>query len=755
MDESTGRSSTSSRIGGLEQLGRYELICVMARAEYGSTWACMATSAPHLGRVFSLRRIVVSPGDEDQVTQPLLKVAEAWEGVSRPGMLPIVDAVAMSGRLGIVSQYAEGEPLRSVLNLAKLRKLPMPQPVALRIATDLVQSLVNLIGAALKKPELSKSTHGGVLPDVVMLAATGETRISEPGVTAEITKLPTLMRHEKLLAYQAPEQLSGGRIDARTDVFAIGVLLWEMLVGRSLFLSEEGKSDGDGASDATRKRVLEMAASRLDDAKLALETPVDKALADVVERALQKSASSRYSSLQELATAIRKAVSTKAGSRRDVASYLTELVGSTLETRKAAIERASLGAPPEPVPADDAEPAASQRGRDVVPTAGDIDVEVDMDFGDGDDLEELQPEPATGENIRPPVPPRIEIKSAPAKPKWPAPPSLLNDPKTSPRPGQPPRPGASPEPSTTPKPPDIFGTPKPGPAGSTDAATDGDKASESKDAKASESKDAKASESKDAKASESKTDVAEPSEGKSEDATSEGTDEKSNVDENKGDVPEAAEKSEDDEKAPAAVEASDEKGGVKSSEEAPNPFELPFEPAAEAATAEPSPEPPAGRATPIPSGDESDETSDEAPAEPLALAVPDELEEDGAAAAARKRKLTMIVGGVVGLAALLLVIAGIASAVGGSDTPATPAVSATQPPPPETTAAPTATPPEVVQEAGAQTDAQADADAAEDAAEDAAKDAEPEAEAKDTKPPPRRPPRPAKPRPKPYMPSEI
>ena len=744
MDESTGRSSTSSRIGGLEQLGRYELICVMARAEYGSTWACMATSAPHLGRVFCLRRIVVSPGDEDQVTEPLLKVAEAWEGVSRPGMLPIVDAVAMSGRLGIVSQYAEGEPLRSVLNLAKLRKLPMPQPVALRIATDLVQSLVNLIGAALKKPELSKSTHGGVLPDVVIIAATGETRISEPGVTAEITKLPTLMRHEKLLAYQAPEQLSGGRIDARTDVFAIGVLLWEMLVGRSLFLSEEGKSDGDGASDATRKRVLEMAAPRLDDAKLALEPRVDKALADVVERALQKSASSRFSSLQELATAIRKAVSTKAGARRDVANYLTELVGSTLETRKAAIERASLGAPPDPIPADD-EPAASQRGRDVVPVAGDIDVEVDMDFGDGDELEELQPEPATGENIRPPVPPRIEIKSAPAKPKWPAPPSLLNDPKTPPRPGQPPRPGASPEPSGTPKPPDIFGLAKPMSGESTDAApSDGDKASESKDA--------------------------EPIEGKSEDARSEGT-EKSNLDENKGDVLEAAEKGEDaqadGEKAPT-VKAADEK--AEPSEE-PNPFEMPFAPAAEASTAEPSPEPSPepsqetspepsqepsqepspGTATPIPSGDEPDEASDE----PVALAVPDELD-DIDATAARKRKLTMIVGGVVGVAALILLIAGIASMAGGSETPS-PAASATQPPPPETTAAPTAAPPEVVQEAGAQTDAQADAqadaDAAEDAAEDAEKDAEPEAEAKDTKPP--RPPRPAKPRPKPYMPSEI
>ncbi len=452
MDDSSERPAAPSRIGGLEQLGRYELVCVLSRAEYGSTWACIATAPPNLGRVFSLRRIVVGAGDEDVVTKPIMKTAALWEGITRPGILPVVDSVESSGRVGIVGEYAEGEPLRTVLHLGRLRKTPMPQPIAFRVATDLIQALVNLIGTALRKPELSASMHGGLLPDVVLLTASGETRVTEPGVTTEITRIPALMRHEKLVAYQSPEQLSDGRTDARTDVFVVGTMLWEMVAGKPLFLPEDGKTD-ERTHEATRQRVLTVEAPRLDDPSLGVQPPVDKALADLVERCLQKKAASRFPSLQDLATTLRKAVGSKAGTRKEVATYLTELVGSTLETRRAAIERASLSAPQE-IPSENEHVPTS--AREVVPA----DIDVDVDVGDGDDLEgghddeDLLLEEASGEIQRPPVPPRIEIKSAPARQKWPAAPQILGDPgkPSIPRPVSPQPPGVTASPASTPSP---------------------------------------------------------------------------------------------------------------------------------------------------------------------------------------------------------------------------------------------------------------------------------------------------------------
>jgi serine/threonine-protein kinase len=371
----------------------------MSRAEYGSTWACVATAAPNLGKIFSLRRIVVAPGDEDQVTKKLMKTASEWEGVTRPGLVPITDCVESAGRVGIVSDYVEGEPLRTVLNLAGVRKMSIPQPVAFRILTDLVQALVNLLGAALKKPDLSKTMHGGLLPDVVLLTASGETRISEPGVTAEIVAMPVLAQHEKLIAYLTPEQLSEGKVDARTDVFTLGVILWEILAGKGLFLSEdEGRT-----SDTVRKRVIDFEVPRLDDPLLAIQPPVDKALADVVERALEKQASDRFPSLQDFATALRKAVGTRAGTRKDVATFLSGLIGSTIDTRRAAIDRASLGT----------ESRSGHSSQDPMPTGG---ADTDIEFGDGDDLSDDLEELKSDAGHRTP-PPRVDIR--PARPSPP------------------------------------------------------------------------------------------------------------------------------------------------------------------------------------------------------------------------------------------------------------------------------------------------------------------------------------------------
>jgi serine/threonine protein kinase len=685
MDDSSERPAAPSRIGGLEQLGRYELVCVLSRAEYGSTWACIATAPPNLGRVFSLRRIVVGAGDEEVVAKPILKTAALWEGITRPGILPVVDSVESSGRVGIVGEYAEGEPLRTVLHLARLRKIPMPQPIAFRVATDLIQALVNLIGTALRKPELSASMHGGLLPDVVLLTSSGETRVTEPGVTTEITHIPALMRHEKLIAYQSPEQLSDGKTDARTDVFVVGTMLWEMVTGKPLFLLEDGKAD-ERTHEATRQRVLNVDAPRLDDPSLGVQPAIDKALADLVERCLQKKAASRFPSLQDLATTLRKTVGSKAGTRKEVATYLTEIVGSTLETRRAAIARASLSAPQE-IPSENEHVPTS--AREVVPAGMDVDVDV----GDGDDIEgdeDLLLDEASGEIQRPPVPPRIEIKSAPARQKWPAAPQTFGDSSKPgiPRPVSPQPPAVAAGPASTPSPSKVK-TPDDAPADSVKPAVE---AVSAKDAEAQE---------------------AAPKQGPADPA----------------------------EEGMAAAPV-------------PNPFEQPFADAAIPMPVlpieEPAPEPAP------PESAAAQEPAERAELALPFESLPDAVEAEGASPE-RKRKMMFIVGGVVGVAALLLVVGIIASSGNddaGSTTDPTPSATAPVEVTPEAApvvpeAAPEPTPEAAAPDATPPQDAAPEAAPPEPTTEPVA--AKPPPKSTGGKPAAPKP----KPKPKPYVPSGI
>ena len=686
MDDSSERPAAPSRIGGLEQLGRYELVCVLSRAEYGSTWACIATAPPNLGRVFSLRRIVVGAGDEEVVAKPILKTAALWEGITRPGILPVVDSVESSGRVGIVGEYAEGEPLRTVLHLARLRKIPMPQPIAFRVATDLIQALVNLIGTALRKPELSTSMHGGLLPDVVLLTSSGETRVTEPGVTTEITRIPALMRHEKLIAYQSPEQLSDGKTDARTDVFVVGTMLWEMVTGKPLFLPEDGKAD-ERTHEATRQRVLNVDAPRLDDPSLGVQPAVDKALADLVERCLQKKAASRFPSLQDLATTLRKTVGSKAGTRKEVATYLTEIVGSTLETRRAAIERASLSAPQE-IPSENEHVPTS--AREVVPAG----IDVDVDVGDGDDIEgdeDLLLDEASGEIQRPPVPPRIEIKSAPARQKWPATPQIFGDSSKPgiPRPVSPQPPAVAAGPASTPSPSKVK-TPDDAPADSVKPVV------EAVSAKNAEAQDAP------------KQEPAEPAD--------EGM---------------AA--------APAPV---------------PNPFEQPFADAAIPMPVLPIEEPAPEPAPPASAA--AQEPAERAELALPFESLPDAMEAEGASPE-RKRKMMFVVGGVVGVAALLLVV-GIIASSGNDDADSTTDLTPSATAPVEVTpeaapvvpeAAPDPTPEAAAPDAKPPQDAAPEAAPAEPTTEPVA--AKPPPKSTGGKPAAPKP----KPKPKPYVPSGI
>ncbi|HOT11767.1 MAG TPA: protein kinase, partial [Polyangiaceae bacterium] len=696
MDDFSERPATPSRIGGLEQLGRFELICVLSRAEYGSSWACMTTAPPNLGKVYSMRRIVVSPGDEDAVAKPILNAASVWEGVTRPGTLPIIDRVESSGRVGIVSEYQEGEPLRSLIQLARLRNAPIPQPVVFRIATDLIQALVNLIGAALRKPELAANMHGGLLPDAVLVTTSGETRLMEPGVTTEIGRIPSLARHEKIIAYQSPELLSDKKIDARSDVFATGVVLWEMLTNKPLFLVVDGATD-DKLGEAVAKRVLEEQAPRLDDASMGIAPAISKPLADVVERCLQKTINSRFSSLQDLATQFRKAVGAQVGTRKEVGAYLAELVGSSLETRRSAIERASLNEPREE---DSASATRSSTAPEVIP----VSVDVDVDIGEGDDLEEQEDllEEVSGQFSPPVPPPRIAIKQPPSSRK---PPPAANAPVTAPK-----------QPSSPPSKPPSDLPPVPMPL----------------DALASLAEDTKS----DPASEPTQFDAARTEKALAQDAARQSPPEVSSNPFEQPFAPVAPEK-------PAPETAPAPEAQLAQSDKTP-------EPALSAASPEPE--------TSVEAAVDSDKQEPPAAISPTAAfpSLPDtDLEKNPDE---RKRKMMFIVGGVVAVAALVLVLGLIVSKSGKESTPSsanaaldsTPTTAVPEPVP-TPTETPEAAPPDVVEAA---------ADTPKDAAVDAPSKTEKESEtAASPKPATTKPAggRPGgKPKPKPtYTPSGI
>jgi serine/threonine protein kinase len=352
MDSNSSRPRTS-RIGGLEQLGKYELVCVLARSDLGSLWASVITYGDGIGQLVAVQRIVVRPGDEETIIEPVRNAVEAVKGVRRPGVIPVLDCVVSPGRIGVVSEYVEGEPLRSLQNLATLKRMPISTNVAVRLVLDVLEGLMAFHGFAAEDEALGKYVYGGLTPDSIVVSAKGQALLLHPSLAAVAASLPALSWHTSALAYRAPEHLgSGTPIDARTDVFVAGAILWELIAQRQLFQvkaagtrpSEPPRSSKRGDQVAIAQQVLTAPIDRLDS--LDLPSPVPKGLADVVDKALQRDPAARFGSVREMAQALSEAAGAAIASADEVAQIVETLAASTLSTRRSAIARAGVEVAP-------------------------------------------------------------------------------------------------------------------------------------------------------------------------------------------------------------------------------------------------------------------------------------------------------------------------------------------------------------------------------------------------------------------------
>jgi serine/threonine-protein kinase len=185
------------------------------------------------------------------------------------------------------SDGVEGQTLRSLLQRAIRRGESIPQAIGLRIVLDLAEAMA--IRATSQAPATGAADgHRPLAPELVHVADDGRAR--------RLERAAGPARGAPSSAYMAPEHIAGSRnVDARSDVFELGLLLWEMLACRSLF--------GAVTDEEERERVL-AAPARVQRDQFMRGEPIAAALAKLVARALQRDPDQRFQSYQEFADAL-------------------------------------------------------------------------------------------------------------------------------------------------------------------------------------------------------------------------------------------------------------------------------------------------------------------------------------------------------------------------------------------------------------------------------------------------------------------
>lgn len=249
--------------------------------------------APELGQVV-VKRILPHLTENTRFLRLFLDETRIAARLSHPNIARIHELGEVGDTWYVAMELVPGKDLRQLLKRMKEQGGSVPVPVALFIAREIALALAYAHGLKDAQGKSLKVVHRDVSPHNIVVSSTGQVKLIDFGVARAANKsvhTATGILKGKF-PYMAPEQAMAKKVDARTDVFALGIVMWEMLAGQPLF---RGKTDA-----ATLKNVRAcdvVPPSRIDPI-------VPRAVDKIVLRALQKEPKDRFQSADAMREAI-------------------------------------------------------------------------------------------------------------------------------------------------------------------------------------------------------------------------------------------------------------------------------------------------------------------------------------------------------------------------------------------------------------------------------------------------------------------
>ncbi len=258
------------------------------------------------------RRVVIKAlrrelAEDASAEERFLREAQAAASVHHQNVVAVYDCFEWRGERYITQEYVEGANLAHVL--AAVRRFE-PR-IAMLVGLEISRGLEEIHARAI--------VHRDVKPSNILIGRNGEAKIADFGIALD-ARAPALTRTGHTVGtpvYMSPEQLVGDRVDPRSDVFSLGVVIYEMLAGEPPFVDGESPQ-GEGMLrriESGRYRGVRRAARR---------TP--RSVARLVHRCLKARARNRPQSAAEVRVALERALGrpTPAQSRREIAAWLGE-----------------------------------------------------------------------------------------------------------------------------------------------------------------------------------------------------------------------------------------------------------------------------------------------------------------------------------------------------------------------------------------------------------------------------------------------
>ena len=268
------------------KIGHYRILSLLGAGGMGQVYLAEDTK---LDRKVAIKFLSSESIDDSQGNRRLIREARAAARLDHPNICAIHEVGDEDDRAFIVMQYLEGETLA-----ARIARKPMEPRDSLDVAVD--------VADALSEAHSRGIIHRDIKPQNIMLTARGRAKVMDFGLAKVVTQrslveseaaTQTLLTEQGMIIgtvpYMSPEQVNGEPVDARSDIFSFGAVLYEMVTGEHAF---QGRS------------AMAILAGVLNQEPKALPAKVPKELAKVILRCLRKAPAERYQTMAEVRGAL-------------------------------------------------------------------------------------------------------------------------------------------------------------------------------------------------------------------------------------------------------------------------------------------------------------------------------------------------------------------------------------------------------------------------------------------------------------------
>ena len=272
-----------------EQFGKYTLLKRLTSG--GMAEICLAhdPGAEGTGRFVVIKRTLAQYSERSEFKDMFKTEGMVACNLKHRNIVPMYEFGIETNQFFLSLEYISGHNVRELLRKLKSLKMNLPVPLAVYIIKEAASGLDyahNVIDSATGRP--LNLIHRDVSPQNIMLSFDGEIKLIDFGIAKVADRNLTQAGHLKgKFGYMSPEQTRGEKLDPKTDIFCLGIILWEMLAGERLFQS--------GSEMGSLKKIRACNIPFLSK----INPKVPSKLAKIVHRALNKNRNMRHKTAAE------------------------------------------------------------------------------------------------------------------------------------------------------------------------------------------------------------------------------------------------------------------------------------------------------------------------------------------------------------------------------------------------------------------------------------------------------------------------